>query len=62
MKPFTSYLNTSQPYCFLKPSTAFNIIPTTLQNVQLQVKLLPRMQENAPLKKKLFMGGIPPDA
>ena len=28
---------------FLKPSTAYNIIPTALQNIQLQVKLLPRM-------------------
>ena len=31
--------------------TAFNIIPTTLQNVQLQVKLLPGIQEKALFKK-----------
>ena len=29
----------------LLPPTAFKIIPTALQNVQLQVKLLPRMQK-----------------
>ena len=32
-------------YRFLKPPTAINIVPSTLQNVQLQIKLLPRMQE-----------------
>ena len=39
----------------------FNIIPTALQNVQLQVKLLPRMQEKAPFSTifEIFLGACP---
>ena len=50
-------------YRFLKPSTAY-IIPTVFQNVQLQVRLIPRMQENEPFStiKNVHGGGMPPGA
>ena len=37
----------------------FNIISTALQNIQLQVKLLPRMQEKAPFLKFVSWGACP---
>ena len=45
-------MHTRQPYRFLKP-------PTALQNLQLQVKLVPRMQEKAQFFE-IFMEGACP--